>query len=531
MSQQTVEANLVQTLKNRDWKPADRARVLKQSMEETPKAAIAAVETVLGDFDELLKIERMLKEMKSGPAVPEYIVKAKGGLLGSSCVVTNGSKVVHVPVDPEFIEGVDGKPVVAGTPILVSQQYGLIVGIDDCPVRTGVATTVEKILDDGMVVVDHAPEKVVCHVANAIKGKLNSGDKVIAAIESRFVLERLEAVDNQNDVLVPLADVDAIDLTTLAELNPAIEEIMVRAEALTKHPEWIEALGVRPTCSYMFCGPTGTGKTTALNIIAKRLADWSGECGERQSRLVRADTSTFFSALFGETEQRIKGWFDKIRRAGAMDTKIPLLVVLEEGEALFRSRGEESSSSHLFDRPLSLFLSLASSIGQELTSPMIFVITSNQPKLMDAAALRRFGMRRVQFGYLTKAQAKAVLLRRLPEKDRCGDLGKELVEWMYEDESPIAEISFKNGKKPILKRDLVTPSIIEESLSQAADDCLRDSVAKNRLQKMTTDRVGERMEQAFGAVIRGLADHPRNLEQILPDWKAEHGNAISVAVL
>src|SRR5262249_58462547 len=125
-----------------------------------------------------------------------------------------------------------------------------------------------------------------------------------------------------------------------------------------------------------------------------------GLTGQRVSRLVMCDASSFYSPLFGATEENIKRWFESLARLGKLvlrgkdgrPVKVPLLVVLEEAEALLRGRGEGGGSSHLFDRPLALMLQKLDAITNELEVPLIFCSTTNRPDLVDPAARRRLGV-------------------------------------------------------------------------------------------------------------------------------------------
>src|SRR5262249_6130750 len=178
-----------------------------------------------------------------------------------------------------------------------------------------------------------------------------------------------------------------------------------------------------PRMSYLFVGPTGTGKTFLLKILARELTDYIQDLtGQRISRLVMCDAASFYSPWFGQTEENINKWFEKLAKLGGMslrtkdgkDVRVPLIVVLEEAEALLRGRGEMGGSSHLFDRPLALILQKLDALTNELNIPLIFISTTNRPDLVDPAARRRLGISQVTFGMLTTGQAASVLAKKIP---------------------------------------------------------------------------------------------------------------------
>ena len=80
-----------------------------------------------------------------------------------------------------------------------------------------------------------------------------------------------------------------------------------------EHPDWARQMKVRKRRSYLFHGPTGTGKTFTIKILANLVADWfESLTGHREPRVIFCDASDFFSPYFGESETKIVNWFRKL---------------------------------------------------------------------------------------------------------------------------------------------------------------------------------------------------------------------------
>lgn len=532
------ERDLYKVLSRSDIAATERAKFVLQhyysaaqvNNNEHVDAAILALAKVIGDVDSVEGMAEFLRLLESGALQPEYLLE-KAGIMAT---VTNGDRVLKVPVPPKILDNLN-----PGDPVLVSIKAGTIAMKDDSPISLGCVSTVRRTLKNGtQVIIEKKGEELSYHVDAKLHGKLGAGDRILTDDGARVVVELIDKASTGEALLTSMEVLDTIDLAQICDLQPAVAEIIFRCESFVSHPEWLKALNVRPSCSYLFCGPTGTGKTMALNIIARKLADYvENLTGKRMSRLVRADTSTFFTSYFGETEQRIKAWWDGIRALGAEpildkdgnQIKVPLLVVLEEGEALFRARGSEDASSHLFDRPLSLMLSQASSVGQEMSTPIITIMTSNRPSLMDAAALRRFGMRRIDFSGLDRKQTEAIINKKIAEYTPVREESREdhidmICEYLFGDhpQQGIAEAKFSNGKTRVINRgDLVTPAILEESLSAATDMCLRESVKAGTLLGLSAEDVVMRLDTHFNALAKQF--RAKNLEEYLPHLENEVG--------
>jgi hypothetical protein len=119
--------------------------------------------------------------------------------------------------------------------------------------------------------------------------------------------------------------------------------------------------------SALFTGPSGTGKTTAAEVIAR----------ETRLDLYRVDLSGVVSKYIGETERNLRRVFDAAEASGA-------ILLFDEADALFGKRSEVKDSH---DRYANIEVSY---LLQRMESyPGLAILTTNLKAILDPAFLRR----------------------------------------------------------------------------------------------------------------------------------------------
>jgi hypothetical protein len=118
----------------------------------------------------------------------------------------------------------------------------------------------------------------------------------------------------------------------------------------------------------LFCGPSGTGKTFAAEVLAKALG-W---------RLFRVDLGLLVSKYIGETEKNLNALFD------AADGE-PVLLLFDEADALFGRRGEVRDAR---DRYANMEVGHLLTRIERHRGPS--VLTTNLRSQIDPAFTRRF---------------------------------------------------------------------------------------------------------------------------------------------
>lgn len=465
--------------------------------------------------------------------------------------VTRGNAIVMLPASREDVEGL-----LPGDPILIDAQTDRIAGRDGQLPVTGDVAEIEWLPahSPGQVIVRHQDRSQVARLHHALMEKAEvcrPGTRVIYDALRNFVLDVAETRSDGKELLLPLERLENVRREDVGTPKPVVDEILARVKVFVEHPDWARCLGARPRCSYCFIGGTGCGKSFHLKLIVTLVHDYIEErTGRRASRVVMVSASDFWDSLFGATEQRITAWVEKLHNLGAsvlrgrdgQELAVPIIVAMEEADTLLRTRGDQTGSGHLFDRPLAHFLQKIESLEASLRVPVIWVATSNRPDLVDPASLRRIGMRTVFFGTLTADEAASVLAKKIPESmpirsaegngsgSRDAALSKVLG-YLYgpAPKQPLAEVQFVNSERRTLNRfDVVTPAILEEAVSAAVDRCLMQSLEAGKLLGIDADEIIRFLHRHFTGLAHML--RPYNVAEHCPEWFAEHSVNVAQVV-
>ncbi len=196
--------------------------------------------------------------------------------------------------------------------------------------------------------------------------------------------QRIEAAAAWDDLVLPLPVVD-----TLRQIA-----LHVRQRARV-YEDWgfarrsARGLGV----SALFAGPSGTGKTTAAEILAREL----------RLDLYRIDLSAVVSKYIGETEKNLRRLFDAADEGGA-------ILLFDEADALFGKRSEVKDSH---DRYANIEVSYLLQRMEAYRG--LAILTTNQRQALDPAFLRRLRFV-VQFPFPDAAQRAEIWRRIFPDE-------------------------------------------------------------------------------------------------------------------
>jgi hypothetical protein len=228
----------------------------------------------------------------------------------------------------------------------------------------------------------------------AAAGQLAAGNGAGGSLWDALRAQARPSLDDLAQRLEPAATWD--DLVLPAPLVDTLHEIAlhVRRRAVV-YEEWgfarrgARGLGV----SALFAGPSGTGKTTAAEILAREL----------RLDLYRIDLSAVVSKYIGETEKNLHRLFDAADEGGA-------ILLFDEADALFGKRSEVKDSH---DRYANIEISYLLQRMEAYRG--LAILTTNQRQALDPAFLRRLRFV-VQFPFPDAGQRAEIWRRIFPSE-------------------------------------------------------------------------------------------------------------------
>jgi SpoVK/Ycf46/Vps4 family AAA+-type ATPase len=143
----------------------------------------------------------------------------------------------------------------------------------------------------------------------------------------------------------------------------------------------------------MFHGPSGTGKTTAAEIIAREL----------QIDLYRVDLSQVSNKYIGETEKNLAKVFDMAESSGA-------LLLFDEADSIIGKRSEVKESKDRYANQEVGYL-----LQRMEAYSGVAILTTNLPNAIDSAFMRRIKYS-IRFEYPNQEQRAMIWGKAFPPK-------------------------------------------------------------------------------------------------------------------
>jgi SpoVK/Ycf46/Vps4 family AAA+-type ATPase len=206
--------------------------------------------------------------------------------------------------------------------------------------------------------------------------------RVVARPQLDLMAERIDPQAHWSDLVLPKPQLDVLAL--------------LAAEAqhrMTVYERWGFARRSRRGLglSALFCGPSGTGKTLAAEVVAAELG----------LDLYRIDLSAVVSKYVGETEKNLKRVFDAAEEGG-------VVLLFDEAEALFGKRSEVKDSH---DRYANIEIGY---LLQRMESYQgVAILTTNLKSTLDRAFQRRLRFI-IDFPFPGKPEREAIWKVALP---------------------------------------------------------------------------------------------------------------------
>lgn len=208
--------------------------------------------------------------------------------------------------------------------------------------------------------------------------KVEKDDRVILDLTSSVCLVNLGQGEN-NHFQVGETGVDWDDIGGQDEAKRLLQEAII--DPVTDR-ELDTFLSIKPSKGFLLYGPPGNAKTMLAKAVATAVAKAYTGIGTAKG-LVSLKGPELLMKWVGEAEAQSRALFAYGRRF-KKEHGYPLLVVLDEGEALLRKRGT-SISSDVNDSIVTTWCAEMDGMDE---NGIILLIISNKPDMIDPAILR-----------------------------------------------------------------------------------------------------------------------------------------------
>ncbi|MGH2772065.1 MAG: proteasome ATPase [Actinomycetota bacterium] len=395
---------------------------------------------------------------------------------GTVDVFTGGRKL-RVNVSPE----VDTTEMVKGQEVMLNEALNVVESMG-YETQGEVALVKEILGEDRAIVLSHADEERVVHLASHLAGSLHAGDSILLEGKSGYILEKLPKPEVEELILEQVPD---IDYDAIGGLDSQIEALKDAVELPFLHSDLFQEFELPPPKGVLLYGPPGCGKTLIAKAVANSLAKRTQEVTGREdvrAYFLNVKGPELLNKYVGETERQIRTIFQRAKEKSAEG--VPVIVFFDEMESLFRTRGSGISS----DVETTIVPQLLSELdGVEQLKNVIVIGASNREDLIDPAILRpgRLDVK-IKVERPEAESAKSIFSKYLTPNvpihevelaKHSGDIDKTIehlisvtVDEMYSvnDQNRFLEVTYANGDKEVLYfKDFASGAMIENIVRRA----------------------------------------------------------------
>lgn len=343
-------------------------------------------------LEELLTENELLKAELERVSAPPF---------ASATVLEIGKKTMKVAVrqgeDYEVLVDptMKDKPAI-GSRVLLSPKNHAVMGYSEFQPISGNLATVEEMSGRTAKVSVKGESRVII---NAIEG-LKSGDEVLLdASESVAVLKTDSRKTKYNLEQIPDAP-----WTNVAGLDNVIANIRAEIEEPFKYQEVFARYGRKPIKGVLLFGPPGCGKTMIAKSIAYNLSQMNPN-QKGVGQFISVKGPEILDKWVGNSEGNIRRIYSAARET-AQDTGAPVVVFIDEAEAVLKKRGS-GISSDVYDSIVPQFL--AELDGVNGNGNVVTVLATNREDILDPAVVRDGRVdRRIKISRPTKEGCKQI---------------------------------------------------------------------------------------------------------------------------
>ena len=248
------------------------------------------------------------------------------------------------------------------------QSFKTIVdNMKENPLRIG---SVERVLEDGRVIVQHAPgNRVILPPNEALDPQ--AGDQVALHPKNLQIIEILSRKIRGHVASMELVETPDVTFEDIGGLDRQIQAIREIVELPLLHPELFNKLGIEPPSGALLSGPPGTGKTLLAKAIANRT----------KARFIHLVGSDLVQKFIGEGSRMVREVFTLAKE------NTPAIIFIDEIDAIAIKR---TSEVYKGDREVQrTFMQLLSELdGFAKYEDIIFLAATNREDVLDPAILR-----------------------------------------------------------------------------------------------------------------------------------------------
>jgi ATP-dependent 26S proteasome regulatory subunit len=538
-----------------------RAMMLKELLENINPATEAMVLRVL----ELLannngeavyreknkKLDALLKEIHEGPMrVARFVELAhrNGNPCPQALVVLDDGTFAFAAVRDEA----DTKNLRLGDRVILDGKARLLLYGAPSNLKVGEEARLERKIDDQHleVTIRGDERSVVLAPASLMseitEGKVPSGSTLVLNLRQGMALGSLPKPDGFSHFQFldkgPVPDV--VVERDIGSPPKVIKEVANHIRQEMCAPEVRRRMRLRSCLMRILTGVSGSGKTLAVQAIHRQMYEIMSEVAgvgmdKLPCRVFRLRQSKLLSMWLGESDKNIDRLFDEIEQLAAepyitpdgRKLRLPLLVVIEEVDGFARSRN--SGADAIYDRLLTSLLQRLDPNREGLREKLVvFLATTNEPQIVDAAFLRRIGGKVSVFGRLKRSGFTSVLqkhVRGLPAFSNNGSTQEELwtqftndlVAWLYgpNSDTGVVELTYAGSTTPVVKcrRDFLTGALVDRAVQQAADEACEHAVENNCAPAIRLEQLMRALNDQVLAIVGQLREQNAGSYLDLPD--------------
>lgn len=466
------------------------------------------------------RLREALDQATSPPWLPGVFLRFVETTVGPLAEVFHGDGRRLVRLASEVNAG----NLVAGRVVYLSHERNVVLAVapDQLP-EAGEIATVERMLDDGRMVLRDRDAQVLVHVAQTLRdADVKPGDSVRWSRELALALESMES--NAPSELFVSEQLSAQPARQLGGLASEIEQVVSLFTHCIAQPETATRYGLDRGNTLLLFGPPGNGKTSIARIAGSALAAASGE----NCRFASIKGAQLESPWVGTTQQNVRELFRELNR----DSR-PTILFIDEVDAIGRIRG--GTGGHHSDKFLSAWLTEIDGLEQRHASIGI-IASTNRKDLIDQALLERLSGMELFIGRPSLETAREIFAIHLPPSLPYGPNGSE-AEHTREDiiataigtlyspnaDNTIAELRFRDGTaRSVAAREMVSGRTIEQICMQGRRNAFQRHVKGGasgvRVEDMEAavaqalDRFSSTLSPANASAL--LSDLPQDLDVV-----------------